>query len=116
MISSVLRNLISNAIKYSYEDSDVSVIISQKSDDFISVQIKDSGIGIAEGNVSKIFRLDSNVSTDGTAKEKGTGLGLLIVKEMVSMNKGEISVSSKESIGSIFEFTLPLSSSKIISF
>jgi signal transduction histidine kinase/Tfp pilus assembly protein PilF len=108
MISSVLRNLISNAIKYSYEDSDVSVIISQKSDDFISVQIKDSGIGIAEANVSKIFRLDSNVSTEGTAKEKGTGLGLLIVKEMISMNKGEISVISKENLGSIFEFTLPI--------
>ena len=116
MVSSILRNLISNAIKYSYKDSDVSIIISQKNDDFISVQIKDNGVGLSEENASKMFRLDSNVSTDGTAKEKGTGLGLLIVKEMVSMNKGEISVSSKESIGSIFEFTLPLSSSKIISF
>lgn len=108
MISSVLRNLISNAIKYSHEDSDVSVIISQKSDDLVSVQIKDNGVGIPEDNVSKIFRLDSNVSTEGTANEKGTGLGLLIVKEMVSMNKGEISVTSKENLGSIFEFTLPI--------
>lgn len=108
MVSSILRNLISNAIKYSYEDSDVVITISQKSDDVISVQIKDSGVGIPENNVSKIFGLDSNISTEGTAKEKGTGLGLLIVKEMVSINKGEISVTSKENLGSIFEFTLPI--------
>lgn len=108
MISSVLRNLISNAIKYSFPDSDISIIVHQKNDDYVSVQIKDSGVGISEEKVSKIFHSDSKLSTEGTSKETGTGLGLILVKEMVSKNKGEISVTSKENLGSIFEFTIPL--------
>jgi signal transduction histidine kinase len=108
MISSVLRNLISNAIKYSLPDSDVNVTVSKKNENYITVKVKDSGVGISEENISKLFSLDYNFSTEGTDNEKGTGLGLLIVKDMVTQNKGEISVTSKPNLGSIFEFTLPI--------
>ncbi len=108
MISSVLMNLLSNAIKYSYPDSEISMIVSQKNDDFVSVQVKDNGVGISEENFSKFFHIDQNISTEGTQKEIGTGLGLLVVKEMVTKNYGEINITSKKNQGSIFEFTLPL--------
>lgn len=108
MITSVFMNLLTNAIKYSYSDSGINIIVSQKNDDFVSVQIKDNGVGITEENISKIFSLDSNLSTEGTEKEKGTGLGLIIVKEMLLKNGGDINVKSNVGAGSVFEFTLPI--------
>ena len=108
MISSVIRNLLSNAIKYSFTDTDINVLIYKKNDDFVSVQIKDNGIGIPEENILKLFSVESNISTEGTQKEKGTGLGLLMVKEMIEKNNGEIIVKSKLNLGSTFEFSLPI--------
>jgi signal transduction histidine kinase len=107
MITSVLMNLLSNAIKYSYSDSSVNIIVNQKNDDFVSVQIIDNGVGIPQEKISKIFNSDSNLSTEGTEREKGTGLGLLLVKEMLLKNGGDINVKSTVDEGSIFEFTLP---------
>jgi signal transduction histidine kinase len=108
MVSSILMNLISNAIKYSYQDSIVTIDLSQKDDKFVSVQIIDSGVGMSEKKLKELFDVESNASLEGTLKEKGTGLGLLIVKEMVTKNNGEIIVQSTENIGSTFEFTLPI--------
>lgn len=110
MITSVFLNLITNAIKYSYSDSVVNIIVSQKNDDFVSVKIKDSGVGMTEEKILKIFNQDfsSNLSTEGTEKEKGTGLGLIIVKEMLLKNGGDINVKSNVGAGSTFEFTIPL--------
>lgn len=111
MVFSIVMNILSNAIKYSHTDSDVIISTSKKDSEFISVKIKDSGVGISEENISKVFNLESNYSTEGTDKEKGTGLGLIIVKEMLLKNRGELSVSSRENIGSVFEFTLPIAES-----
>lgn len=108
MIQSVLQNLISNAIKFSNPGSEIK-IMSEHEDDLIKVSVADSGVGINEDTVKQLFKVDVNVSTKGTKGEKGTGLGLLICKEMIEKNGGSILVESEPGIGSTFYFTLPKS-------
>lgn len=104
-ISTVLRNLITNAIKFTPPEGTVSVL-SEASDEFITVTVKDTGVGISPENVKKLFRIDIHHSTQGTNKEKGTGLGLLICKEFIEKNGGTIRVESEEGKGSSFIFTI----------
>lgn len=106
MITTVIRNLVSNALKFTKEGGFVKIISASKNN-MIEITIEDSGIGISEENIKKLFRIDENVSTTGTAKEKGTGLGLILCKEFVEKNNGNISVESKIGQGSKFIFTLP---------
>ncbi len=106
MITTVMRNLISNAVKFT-NTGDKIEIGAQKSDHQIKISIADSGIGIPEKNLDKIFRIDSNLSTHGTDDEAGTGLGLIISKEFVEKNGGTIHVESTEGKGSQFIFTVP---------
>lgn len=106
MIELVFRNLISNAIKYCYESGTIS-ISSSIEDKHAKVCIRDTGIGIAEENLQKLFGLN-NFTTPGTNKELGTGLGLLLCREFVTKNGGKIWVESKLNEGSKFCFTLPL--------
>lgn len=107
MIETVMRNLVSNAIKFTQPGG--RVIINIETDkSFAKVSIEDSGIGISEENLQKIFRIDVQYRHAGTANEKGTGLGLILCKEFVEKNGGSISVESKLNIGSKFMFTLPL--------
>ena len=106
MITTVMRNLISNAVKFT--NSGDKIEISTKKDiDQIEIIIKDTGIGIPEKNIGQIFRIDSNFSTQGTAEEVGTGLGLIISREFVEKNGGTINVKSTEGEGSQFVFTVP---------
>jgi two-component system, sensor histidine kinase and response regulator len=107
MISTVIRNLVSNAIKYTNESGRIicnSAIIDKK----IEVEIADTGIGIKPQNIEKLFRIDLNYSTHGTADENGTGLGLILCKEFISRNEGDIWVESVFGEGSKFKFTLPI--------
>jgi two-component system sensor histidine kinase/response regulator len=106
MISTVLRNLVSNAIKFTKEGGKV-VIESNKIDNFIEVSVLDTGVGIPEGNKKKIFEIDNNISTLGTNDEVGTGLGLIIVREFIEKNGGSIKVDSTEGVGTKFSFTIP---------
>ncbi|MEA2106441.1 MAG: ATP-binding protein [Bacteroidota bacterium] len=106
MIRTVLRNLISNAIKYTQKNGEVGVKAS-KVENFIYVSVFDTGVGIPKENLDKIFKIDTNISTQGTDDETGTGLGLIIAQEFVEQNGGEISVSSQESKGSEFTLKLP---------
>ena len=106
MIETVIRNLISNAIKFSNEMSTIS-IGAIKIDHTIRVSIKDSGVGIEPMIVEKLFKTGTYHSTFGTSNEKGTGLGLQICKEFMEMNNGGISVESEIGVGSIFYLTLP---------
>jgi PAS domain S-box-containing protein len=106
MIETVIRNLISNAIKFSNERSTVS-IEAKRTDHAIRVSIKDSGVGIDPLIVEKLFKTGTYYTTFGTSNEKGTGLGLQICKEFIEMNKGEISVESEKGTGSVFYFTVP---------
>lgn len=109
MISTVIRNLLSNAIKFSYPSSKIT-ITTERDHDFILLSIKDYGVGIPKEKVELIFNPKDMVSTLGTAKERGTGLGLVLCKSFVELNHGSIWVQSVEKKGSTFFFTLPIES------
>ncbi len=106
MLDTVLRNLISNAIKFSYEDGEIVIYVSEIENGHITVAVQDHGIGIASENIGRLFHPDHNLSTNGTKNEKGTGLGLIICREFVERNGGKIWVESEEGKGSTFHFTL----------
>jgi signal transduction histidine kinase/ligand-binding sensor domain-containing protein len=107
MIKTILRNLISNAIKFTQSNGkiEVKVLINNKK---VEISVTDSGIGMTKETLAKLFRIDSNLSTPGTEKEKGTGLGLLLCKEFIEKHCGKIEVESESGKGSIFKFFLPL--------
>jgi signal transduction histidine kinase len=107
MINTVVRNLFSNAIKYSSKGG-VITIDCEKLGDRLKVSITDTGVGIKPEVIDNLFRIDVNVSTKGTDNEKGTGLGLLLCKEFVEKNEGRISVRSTLGEGSTFYFTIPI--------
>ncbi len=106
MISTVFRNLISNAIKFTKAGG--SIEISANSDSgFYRFCVADNGIGIAEEELNKLFNITEKISHSGTADEQGTGLGLILCKEFIEKNQGEIFVTSEINKGSKFYFTLP---------
>jgi signal transduction histidine kinase/Flp pilus assembly protein TadD len=106
MIHSVLQNLISNAIKFTYEKGKVE-ITTQNLDSVVIINVIDQGMGIPLEFKDKIFQIDSQTTSRGTNDEKGTGLGLIICKELVELNGGQISFVSRENKGTTFTFTLP---------
>lgn len=106
MINTVLRNLISNAIKFTVSGGEV--VISADEDDANSyVSVSDNGIGMPESITENLFRIDQSISTRGTNEESGTGLGLILCKDFIEKNKGKISVESELGKGTIFTVTLP---------
>jgi signal transduction histidine kinase len=105
MLQTVIRNLISNAIKYTNTGGEIS-IKSVRKNKFLIVSVKDNGIGIKPEIIDKLFRLDQNISTKGTNDETGTGLGLLLCKEFIEKNGGKIWVESIPESGSEFFFSL----------
>ncbi|MCK4853563.1 MAG: tetratricopeptide repeat-containing sensor histidine kinase, partial [Bacteroidales bacterium] len=107
LLSTILRNLISNAVKYTLNGGQVRVFCEQNTSE-ITISVEDTGIGMSEKQLDNLFRLDSNVTMPGTSEEKGTGLGLILCREFVDMHQGKIWASSKPKEGSIFSFTLPL--------
>ena len=106
--STVIRNLISNAIKFTNSGGTVSITSVEK-DNLIEISVIDTGIGISEENRKKLFRIDAHYSTDGTFAEKGTGLGLITCKEFIEKSGGEIWIEGEQGKGSTFKFTLPIS-------
>jgi len=106
MVRTIVRNLISNAIKYTNQGGHIRVMSSCGNSCEISVS--DSGIGISSENIDKIFKIDESFSTLGTEREKGTGLGLILCKEFVEKNGGKLRIKSEPSKGSTFTFSLPL--------
>ncbi len=106
MVNLIIRNLLSNAIKFTSEGGFVS-ILSQEEADFHQIIVIDNGVGISEEHRQTLFTAHANVSTQGTANEKGTGLGLLLCKEFVEKNGGSIWVESEKGKGSSFYFTFP---------
>jgi signal transduction histidine kinase/ligand-binding sensor domain-containing protein len=109
MINTVLRNLINNAVKFSGEGNSIE-IKTKTENSHIKVLIKDQGIGISEENLKKLFRIDVKFKSSGTSGEKGTGLGLILCKEFVEKNHGQIKVESVLGKGSTFSFTVPTKS------
>lgn len=107
MISTVVRNLISNAIKFT-EPGGMITIEARKTATDLVVTIKDTGIGIQKEALEKLFRIGESYSTSGTAKEKGTGLGLILCKEFIDKHGGKIWAESLIGAGSAFSFSLPI--------
>jgi len=106
MLKTILRNLISNAIKFTHKNGKVEVkaVIDYKQ---VEISVSDSGIGMTKETMAKLFRIDTNLSTRGTENEKGTGLGLFLCKEFVEKHAGKIWVESESGKGSVFKFVLP---------
>lgn len=107
MLKTVIRNLISNAIKFSHEDSEVHVILEEK-DGYAIVSVKDTGCGIDEENQKKLLHTDTHYSTFGTNNEEGSGLGLLLCQDFIVKNGGKLWFTSIKGEGSTFSFSIPL--------
>ena len=108
MIDLVLRNLISNAIKFTHKKGKISVTISEN-DQEILTSITDTGIGISENKLATLFEINKPKNTLGTENEQGTGLGLILCKDFIENLGGKIWVESTLGIGSTFTFSLPQS-------
>ncbi len=107
MVFTILRNLISNAIKYTPRNGKIEIDAKAKGR-FVIVSIKDTGMGIPKDKQKSLFNIEESFSTQGTEKEKGSGLGLIICKEFVEKHGGEIWCKSEEGKGSTFSFSLPV--------
>ncbi|HLO58993.1 MAG TPA: hybrid sensor histidine kinase/response regulator [Bacteroidales bacterium] len=105
MVNTIVRNLISNALKFSYRSGKIR-ISAFPDDEFMVVSVRDNGIGIPADKIDKLFRIDTKFSMPGTENEQGTGLGLKLCKEFVEKQGGKIWVTSEENKGSDFRFTL----------
>ncbi len=108
MLDTIIRNLLSNAIKYTPKDGTIT-ISSKKNEQSLEISIRDTGVGMNPAVLENLFRMDAqNVSSRGTNGERGTGLGLILCKELVTKLSGKIEVTSEENKGSVFTITLPL--------
>ncbi|MFN8258666.1 MAG: PAS domain S-box protein [Bacteroidales bacterium] len=113
MLQTVIRNLVSNAIKFTSPEGKVSIMSKLYGNEFLEIVVKDTGIGISDENMGKIFNTKENFSTRGTDNEKGTGLGLVICKDFIELNSGKIWFISEAGKGTEFHFTLPLVSKHV---
>nr|MDA3861732.1 GAF domain-containing sensor histidine kinase [Melioribacteraceae bacterium] len=107
MLNTIVRNLLTNAIKFTTKNGQISVE-SISNNEMVEVQIKDSGVGMNNETVTKLFKLEDTQSTSGTENETGTGLGLILCKEFVEMNGGKIWVQSEIGKGSTFSCSVPV--------
>lgn len=107
MVNFIFRNLMNNAIKFSNRGGKIEVMV-ESDEQMMYCTVKDNGVGMNADTVNKLFKIEHSVQMDGTANEKGTGLGLILCKEFVEKNNGSIRVESKEDKGSAFTFALPL--------
>lgn len=107
MLNTVIRNLISNAIKFTRGGGEVKVFTNGNDNQNISLSIQDTGVGIHENDLKKLFRIDKKFSNPGTNEEIGTGLGLILCKELIERNGGSITVNSRLGHGSKFTVKIP---------
>jgi len=108
MLSAAIRNIVSNAVKFTMPGGKIGVRTNISNHDVV-ISVEDNGVGMTKEQVEKLFRMEENYSSKGTAGEKGTGLGLILAKEYVEMNGGTIEVASEPGKGSRFVIKLPLS-------
>lgn len=107
MFNTILRNLISNALKFTREGGKITVASETEADGKVVISVTDTGIGMDSKTIDEVFSIDKNVSTPGTNNEQGTGLGLILCKEFIELQKGEIRIKSKVNEGTCISFTLP---------
>jgi signal transduction histidine kinase len=106
MLKTVIRNLVSNAIKYS-NSGDTVFVEAKKTESSAEISVVDTGIGMSEEVLEKLFKIESGLTSEGTANEKGNGLGLIICKEIVEKHGGKIKAESVPGKGSRFVVSLP---------
>lgn len=106
LLSTILRNLISNAIKFTPDGGTITISLTSHYGDPV-IAVRDTGVGMSPEQINKLFSLNENTSSLGTAKEQGTGLGLILCKEFIEKHGGTITVASEPGKGSTFSFTLP---------
>ncbi|RYG21868.1 MAG: GHKL domain-containing protein [Chitinophagaceae bacterium] len=110
MIQIVIRNILNNAIKFCHEDCEIQITATYQKESKMLVCIQDNGVGIPENVLNRLFK-DENITTRGTSNERGTGLGLLVCKDFMERNDGDITVSSTVGKGSKFCITIPVGTS-----
>jgi len=106
MISTVIRNLVSNALKFTNKSGTISITAQEKANK-VECNITDTGVGMTAEKLQNLFRIEKKQSTLGTEDEIGTGIGLILSKEFINQNGGDIWVESVPDKGSTFTFTLP---------
>ncbi len=106
MVAAILRNLLSNAVKFTPRGGSVTVSAAEEGE-WQTLTVADSGIGMNPEQLAKLFRIDVHFSCPGTDAEKGSGMGLILCRELVGLNRGTISVRSEPSRGSTFSVRLP---------
>jgi signal transduction histidine kinase len=106
MLNVIFRNLLSNAVKFTRKGGTVN-IAAEKKDSYVYITVKDTGVGISPEKLENIFNLGSGYTSSGTALEKGNGLGLLLCKEFVEKNNGNLQVRSQPGKGSVFTVCIP---------
>lgn len=105
MIETIIRNLLSNALKFTRKNGRIKISAIEQNDEIL-IEIEDTGVGIREKDIDKLFRIENNFSTTGTQNEKGTGLGLILCKEFIEKHGGRIWVESEINKGTKFMFTI----------
>jgi signal transduction histidine kinase len=111
MLETIIRNLVGNALKFTPRGGRVTVTGKNGLEGqagWVKVSVQDTGVGMSQADIARLFRLDGSHSTPGTEKEKGSGLGLIICQEMVERNGGQIWVKSEVGQGTAVEFTVPM--------
>ncbi|PIQ09601.1 MAG: hypothetical protein COW71_05665 [Ignavibacteriales bacterium CG18_big_fil_WC_8_21_14_2_50_31_20] len=106
MINTIIRNLVSNSIKFSPQDSNITIYEKNDSDNWY-ISVSDEGVGMEESYIANLFNIDVHTSRQGTNKEKGTGIGLLLCNEFAKLNNGSINVISVLNEGTTFTIKLP---------
>jgi len=106
MIKTVIRNLVTNAIKFTPAKGTITISAVEEENNLL-FSVSDNGIGMSQENVNKLFKIDESFSTVGTNKEKGTGLGLILCHEFIEKHNGKIWAESELNEGTTFYFTIP---------
>lgn len=106
MLQTVIRNLVSNAVKFTPEGGKVTLSAIINNDSHLEIFVKDTGIGMSQSMIDDLFRIDVKTSRKGTEGELGTGLGLLLCKEFIEKHNGKLWVESEEGAGTTFHFNL----------
>lgn len=107
MLDFIIRNLLSNAIKFSHKNSQIEIAV-KPIPDAVEISVMDEGVGMSEDTKQQLLQASLSNSRRGTAKERGTGLGLLICKEFIARHGGELAIAQRVPRGSIFKVTLPV--------
>jgi len=108
IINTIIRNLLSNAIKFTKYGGNIELSVIRLNKNYIELYVKDNGVGMDQSMIERVFKLGQYSTTLGTANETGTGLGLVLCKELASLNKGTIRIESQIDIGSTFFVSIPI--------